>query len=143
MKNQLSGIRTSVKSVLTAATFAIALVITAFPINAMATDKAKETSPIDVKYLGLVDARPVFQVNIDNASADDIFFSLKDEEGNVIYSERFKDKVLSRKFQLNLNDASNVKVIMSLFSKNQKKSESFEISNVTTVVENVVVTKVR
>ena len=145
MKNQLTGSLLSIaKKVFTAATFAFFLAITTMPARAFANEtKVQSESPVEVRYLGLVDSRPVFQVNIDNATEDDVYFSLKDEDGNVIYSERFKDRKLSRKFQLNAFDTNNMKVIMSLFSRNDKKSQTFEISNVTTVVEDVVVTKVR
>ena len=144
MKNQLSGNFTStVKKVLTAATFAFLLAVTALPVQALAKDKAQTESPVEVKYLGLVEAHPVFQANIDNAAEDDMYFSLKDEEGNVIYTERFKDKKISRKFQLNAHEPNNYKVFLSLSSKTEKKVQTYEISNVTTVVEDVVVTKVR
>ncbi|TDH27755.1 hypothetical protein EXU57_04570 [Segetibacter sp. 3557_3] len=143
MKTHVSGSLCSMLKKLLAPA-ALMLLLSAMALPVAAADKnAKSDSPVEVKYLGQVDANPVFQVDINNDLEDDVYLSLKDLDGNVIYSEKFRDKKLSRKFQLQSHDGSNVMMVLNLYSKNKKGSETFEISNVTTVVEDLVVTKLR
>ena len=105
--------------------------------------KVQAISPVSVKFLGVVDYKPVVQVEIDNASDEELFFVLKDETGNVLFTDKITEKKYSKKFQFSELEANNMNLTINLASKNSKKTEVFNVSNVTTIVEDVVVTRVR
>ena len=105
--------------------------------------KVPSISPVSVKYLGQSDYKPVVQVDIENASEEELFFVLKDETGNILFTDKITEKRYSKKFQFTEIESSNMNLTINLVGKNSKKSELFTISNVTTVVEDVVVTRVR
>ena len=143
MKNQLSGsLRSLLQNLLAPAVFACVLGLSTLPLGANATEKlTTKESPVDIKYLGKINQQPVFQVNVENATEDVIYLTLKDDDGNVMYSEKFRDKKVTRKFQLSSDLINSPRVVVSISSKNSK-AQSFEISNVSKMIEDVVVTKV-
>ena len=94
-----------------------------------------------IKYVGALDEKPVFQIEFDNKEGENFILSLKDEDGNIIFHERFKDKRFSKKFQLDRSDLDNVKLIMTVYSLKDKQSQVFEINKNIRVVQDVFVTK--
>jgi hypothetical protein len=131
-----------VKKILTSVAIVCVLIVSAIPSYAYTDEKKSEiVSPVEVKYLGQLNAQPVFQVNINNAKGEDLYMVLKDGDGNSLYSEKFNHKTFSRKFQFAKDDTGEMKVTMSLVSKSEKRSQEFEINKVVHVVEDVVVTK--
>ena len=137
MKNQASKLRSI---------FTVAVLVCVLGINstAVAADtKLEKSAPIEVQYVGQLDEKPVFQVNIDNEQGEEVYVRLEDEENNVLYSDKFSDKKFSKKFQFVNNELKNMNITMTLASKNERKTQVFQISNVTKVIQNVVVTKVK
>jgi hypothetical protein len=144
MRNQSNNVRSAVKNMLTPAAIACILMATAAPYTAHAEGtKEVAKTPVEVKYLGTNETQPIFQVDINNLKGEDLFVVLKDDEGGTLYRERFNKRSFSRKFQLNLPDPSNMKVTMTVSSKDGKNTQEFQINNETKFVEDVVVTRVR
>jgi hypothetical protein len=144
MRNQSNNVRSAVKNMLTPAAIACILMATAVPYTAHAEGiKEVAKTPVEVKYLGMNEAQPIFQVDINNLKGEDLYVVLKDEDGGTLYRESFNSKSFSKKFQINLPDVSAMKVTMSVFSKDGKNKQEFEINNEMKVVEDVVVTRVR
>ena len=142
MRNQAHNV-SLVKKVLTPAALALLLIASA-PNTANAEGSNETTTtPVDVKYLGMQNALPIFQVDINNAAQEELFVVLKDEDGHVLYKERFNDKTFSKKFQLNPANLATMKITMTVFSKGDKNKQVFVFNNETKVVENIVVTRVQ
>ena len=80
--------------------------------------KSKTESPVEFKYMGKMNNQPLFQLNLNNAEANEYIITLTDQTGAVIYDERVAGKDLSRKYMLNLDeiDASEVRFVI----KNKK-----------------------
>jgi hypothetical protein len=143
MRNQLNNVSNLVRKVLTPAAFTCILMVTAAPYTAHAEGKKEAAkTPVEVKYLGSYETQPIFQVDINNVNGEELFVVLRDEEGGVIYKERFNEKSFSKKFQLNTSDPASAKITMSVYSKDYKTKQEFEINNQTKVVEDIVVTRV-
>ncbi len=137
MKN-LSNINLGkvVRRVVTSATLLFVL----FSTTAVhATDKVKNP-PADIKYIGSVDSKPIFQIDIANEDAQEVSLTLKDQDGTVIYADVIKDKSYTRKIQLE-NVDSNLKLTLSLRSKKGVQTQQFQINKNVRVVEDVVVDK--
>ncbi len=144
MKNQvLSNVHSFLKSIITPAALAFMLIAGTVPSIAQTIEKNGATeTPVKVTYLGRVNLQPVFQIDIDNIKADELYVSLKDEDGTLLYADKFKDQKFSKKFRFDTFDPISRKVTLSLTSKNNKKTQSLQFSNVLTTVEDLVVTKV-
>jgi len=100
-----------------------------------------KTNVSELKYVGKIHGQPVFQLNIDNLQQEDLYLSLEDEIGNVLYTEKFNAANYSKKFQFNLSGNSTTKIKMNLSTKTNRQTQVFEINNVQTFVEDVVVKK--
>lgn len=143
MKNQLlSNVHSFLKSTITPAALALMLTGTV-PAFAQTIEKSAVTEiPVKVTYVGRVDLQPVFQIDIDNIKGDNLYVSLKDEDGTLLYAYKFKDQKFSKKFLFDTYDVVSMKVTLSLTSKNNKKPQVLQFGNVLTTIEDVVVTKV-
>ncbi len=97
--------------------------------------------PVEIKYLGSLNYKPVFEINFDNQDGEDVYLTLKDEDGNVIYSDIVKDKKYSRKIQLDNSELYNMKLTLNLRSKKINESQNFSVNSNTRIVENVEVVK--
>jgi hypothetical protein len=94
----------------------------------------------EITHLSTSDQSLVFQVNVENASAEKFFIVIKDEGGSVIYRGSFSDKDFSKKFVLPKNESG--KITFTIKSSSDVQSESFAINSNTRVIQEVVVTKV-
>ena len=143
--NTTNNVRSLLKNVITPAAFACMLIAASVPSTVYAGEKKKTAqleAPVVIKYIGKVDAQPVYEVNIDNLQGEDIYLTLRDESGSLLYSDTFKDKKFSKRFLFNVADASDMKITLGLTSKSEKKSQILQFTNVTKTYEDVVVTKV-
>src|SRR5579862_887526 len=62
----------------------------------------KSDNPMEFKFIGKLQDRPVFQLNLNNDEAEEYFIKVKDENHDVLYSEKVKAKNanFSRKYAL-------------------------------------------
>lgn len=94
--------------------------------------------PVVVKYLGTVDAQPVFQVEVKNEAAEDLIISLENTDGDVLYTQRVKDKSFSKKIQLMTTD-TEINLNLYVYSTKTKTKQLYQINKVTRTVDDVVV----
>jgi hypothetical protein len=104
----------------------------------------KTDDPMEFKFIGKTSNNPVFQLNLNNNEAEEYFISIKDENRNLLYSEKVKAKEanFSRKYQLDLEDdiiASGFGVTVEVTSAKTHKTQVYKISKQTTVNENITV----
>jgi hypothetical protein len=104
-------------------------------------DKIKNPD-VEINYLGTVDYKPIFKVEFDNLTNQEVYFNLKDENGTTIYSEVVKDRKFSRKFQFENIDVNGMKVVLTLRTKGAK-DQVYQINQNTHQVEDVVIAKVK
>ena len=137
MKKQTTG--NVLKSLFTSALMVSVL----FLSTANAAEKnTGKTTPYELKYIGKLQEHPIFQLDVENADKEDMYVTIEDEVGNLLYTDKFTGKSFSKKFQFELTDGIGTKIKMTLSSKNSRQSQVFEINNVQKLVENVVATRV-
>ena len=120
-------------------------VIALFTFGTVLTANAQESGNkenVEIKYLGAVGNNPIFQVEFDNLEEEELFITLKDSDGNMLYSEKFKEKKFSKKFQVERAD-EDLRVILTIANKKGKFSQQYQINRNTRIVQDVFVTKVR
>ncbi|MGZ3881387.1 MAG: hypothetical protein ACXVBF_08625 [Flavisolibacter sp.] len=93
-----------------------------------------------VKYIGSIDGQPMFKVQLNNQTGDVYHLTIKDDEGTVLYAERFNDKQFSKSFKFDNADRSNVKLTFVLEGNKTVQSKEFKVNSSTQVLDNVVVT---
>ena len=107
----------------------------------------KSDDPIEFKFIGKIKNHPVFQLNLNNTKAEDYFIKVKDENYDLLYSEKVKAKAanFSRKYGLNIEDADlnapGFAVIVEVTSSTTHITQVYKISSQSSVTQNIVVAK--
>ena len=104
-----------------------------------AFDGTKDTPVVSLKYVGLVQNQPLFQLDLNSVEETDFYVSIKDQYGQVIYSEKIKAKNFTRNYRLNTSvDDAILKVEVR---EGNKKPEVFTINRNTRYDEETSISK--
>ena len=105
----------------------------------------KADNPEEFKFIGNTNNHPVFQLSLNNDEAGSYFINIKDENGNVLYSEKISGVNLSRKYQLDIDDAESndpgFELSVEVTSEKTHKTQVYKISSNISVVKNFAVVK--
>jgi hypothetical protein len=93
-----------------------------------------------VKYIGTLDGQPMFKVQLNNQTGNVYHLTIKDDEGTVLYTERFTDKQFAKSFKFDNAERNNVKLTFVLEGNKTVQSKEFNVNSSTQVLDNVVVT---
>ena len=107
----------------------IALLV-AFSLTATvswANDGGTDTPAVSLKYLGLVQNQPMFQLDLNSIEETDFYVSIKDQNGRVIYNEKIKAKTFTRNFRLDTESLDDAIIKVEVRDGN-KKPEVFTIN---------------
>jgi hypothetical protein len=104
----------------------------------------KTASTLDFKFVGKLGSGPLFQLNMNNAEADEFVINVKDADGNLLYSEKLKGVNVSRKYQFaidreELYDAFYIK--FEITSVKTNKTFIYNATNKSSVVSDIIVAK--
>jgi hypothetical protein len=108
-------------------------VTTALFFNSSATaGDDRQSATVELKYVGSVNNKPVFQLNLLNNGVDKEFFvNITDDLGNVLYKARFKNNS-SKKFMLNTDEINLDDMIrFEVIGKTTNKKFTYEINRST------------
>ena len=104
-----------------------------------AFDGTKDTPVVSLKYVGLVQNQPLFQLDLNSVEETDFYVSIKDQYGQVIYNEKIKAKNFTRNYRLNTSvDDAILKVEVR---EGNKKPEVFTINRNTRYYEETSISK--
>lgn len=107
-------------------------------VPALATDSSKNV-PAEVKYVGTKDGQPLFQIAVNNPQGEEVALTLRDAEGYVIYTDVIKDKAYTRTLRFDDLDADKLKLVLTLRTKKDVQSQTFEITRSLRTVDDVAV----
>src|SRR4030095_1969426 len=94
------------------------------PVSAM--DKKSDLPGVEIKYLGVLEKNPVFEISMNNAQADNFFITIRDESGTVLYSEKLSGKNISRKYRIDTEEEiTEGGLRFEVRSVNNKKTEVY------------------
>ena len=108
---------------------------------------AKTESPVGFTFIGKIDNKPVFQLNLNNDASEIYYITLKDQNNEVIYSEKVKAKDVNytRKYQLDITEdelsTPDFGVKVEVTSAKTHKTEVYKISSQRRVDESIIVAK--
>lgn len=118
-------------------------VLALLTVGTVLTANAQDgNNPVAIKYIGAVGNQPIFLVEFDNQTEEEILVALRDADGNMLYTEKFQGKRFSKRFQLNRNE-DDLQVTLSLTNRKDRLTQQYQINRNTRIVEDVTVTKLR
>lgn len=107
--------------------------------------EVKPGHPIEFKYIGKNKCNPVFQLNLNNENTEQYFITIKDEHCKILFSEKIKGVNLTRKYQLDMDEASSnaqqCGLRMEVTSAKTSKTETYNLKSKPTETENIVLAK--
>ena len=122
-------------------TIALFLAFSFFATIALANDEKKDPPAAELKYLGNLENQPVFQLDLNSIQEAEFAISIRDQFGEILYSERVKAKIFTRKFQLDTDNLGDAELRVEVRSGKSNKPEVFTINRNTHYVEETSVTK--
>ena len=109
-----------------------------FSINANAQFK----QPVEIKYLGVVDNNPVFELNLNNSQPDNFSITIRDESGAILFSEKLSGKALTRTYRIDTEDEiPQGGLRFEVRSAKNKKTETYVAGVTKNITTEVSVTK--
>ena len=100
----------------------------------------KKENPTELTYIGSIDNQPRFQLNLKNTESDEFLITIRNKAGEILYKERIKGANISRKYQLNTEDASSSGVTFEVVSKKDKSRVAYTINETSRLVQEVSIT---
>jgi len=115
-----------------------------FSTVTLANDEAgKPSHATELKFIGNLENQPVFELNLTNTEEDEFTVTFRDENGNVLYTDKFKGANLTKKFLLKADDLTDAVLNVVVKSKKGNTSDVYIINRSHSYVEETVVNKVK
>ncbi|HEY1114872.1 MAG TPA: hypothetical protein VGE66_14985 [Chitinophagaceae bacterium] len=140
-KEILQTVNGFLRSALAGTMVVCALMLTGLPLSASAQTFTTTSVNPEIKYLGIIEGKLVFQIDLKTTSGDNQFVSIRDNEGVVLFTERIGDNQFSRKFAFDQEEFGGQKLSFIIHDANNKTSQAFQVARSMRVVEDVVITK--
>ncbi len=125
--------------------FAIAFtatIATIFYSPVLASDEKKEI-PVELKFIGIVEEYPVFQLNFSGAEEEEYTIIIRDEFSNVLYKDKIKAVNFSRNFTLKIEGLENTDIRFEIFSKKGDSKIVYAVSKKLHTTEDLLITQVK
>jgi hypothetical protein len=120
----------------------VALAFTlAFSTPTMANDEEKGDHKTELKFIGNMENQPVFELNLANEDEYTVIF--RDENGNILYNNKFKGAGLTRKFLLKSDEFGEEILHVIVKSKSGNTTDLYTINRSHSYVEQTQVSKVK
>ena len=132
MKTMISKIKIVALSLAT-----IFVTSTSFAIN------PENQKPEDVRYVGNVNELPVYRVSLNNNNAATYIVSIKDNAGNILYSEKVSGKEIVRNYQIDEVYSNDYSLTFEVNNVTEKTNSVYEINKTKKVFDEVAVSKVK
>lgn len=137
----MKTVNTSIKRVITLALVAAVLVLNAGVAKANTGKNKEEKKSIELRYVGSIDQQPVLEVAFDNEAGEDTNITLRDTDGNILYTGNFADKKIVKRFQFDNHGSEDIKIKLTVSSKKKSQTETFQINRSSQVIEAVTIAK--
>jgi hypothetical protein len=121
-------------------TIALFLVLSFIGTATMANDETKDPPAAQLRYIGVLQNQPLFQLDLSSAQEQEFTISVRDQSSEILYSERIKAKTFTRKFLLNTDDLGDA-VLRVEVKAGKNKPDVFTISRNTRFVVETSVSK--
>jgi len=135
MKTQSSAVRNTIMK----ATMIVLFLVNSF--GAINAQKSSDSPNAQVKYVGVVDNKLVFEVEFKNASEAPFILEIRDGQGFEFYTGKFKQKNFKKKYAIDKSEINNTSISFVLASQGNVQQQDFDINASSRVVEEISVVK--
>lgn len=98
-------------------------------------------SQADIKYVGLVNDKYVFEVVYQNDAQDMFSLEIKDGQGYQFYFNRFKQRGFKKQYAIDKFELGNGSITFVLSAQNGVQKQEFDINSTTRTIDEVSVVK--
>lgn len=138
MKKQF--VSNNTRSIVTRFGFAVLLFLSLS--NGFAQTTTKDEEPfVSVKYIGAVDEKAQFQVDMVNDTEEPYLLSIQLQDGTILYKEKVSKRIFTKKFAWNNEETLSPKLVFSVTGEKSKKTQVFEVNTEVRTVQDVVVNR--
>lgn len=124
-----------------AITFSVICMI-AFSNNILANNEKNQTSNAELQFIGKVKNLPVFRLQFNNAQHEEFMITIKDENGDILYSEKLKGSTITRMYKLDSENSEHISgTTFEVTSKHSNKTTVYRISQFIYTEDNLVITR--
>lgn len=104
----------------------------------------KPAVPVELKFAGLVNEQPLFQlVFTGSPEQDDFTVSVTDEYGYTLYKENIRGENFTKKFLLNTDEIGDNTLRFEIYCNKTKKSVAYDVNRNTRLVQEMVIAEVK
>lgn len=96
---------------------------------------------INVRYIGAVENRAQFQVDLVNDNEEAYLVAIQDQEGTYLYKEKVNARTFTKKFEWQNGEYPAAKLVFSVTGLKSKKTQVFEVNTSVRTVQDVTVTR--
>ena len=122
-------------------TMALFIAFSFMTTTILAGEKYSGSPSADLKYIGVVQNNPVFQLDLNSTEVKNYTIAIKDLDGNTLYKENVKAKNVSRKFALDVDYIDDEVLKVEVYADKNRKPEVFTIKRNTRFVEEATISK--
>ncbi len=123
--------------------FAFFTVFTVAMSPAVMAGEKNPVVPVELKFAGLVNQQPLFQLIFSGSPLQDEFtISVTDEYGYSLYKENIKGESFTKKFLLNTDEIGDNTLRFEIYCNKTKKSVAYEVNRNTRFVQEMVIKEV-
>ena len=135
MKNQLLKARYTFFKL---AMICMLLVNSAAVLQAQTLSKSPEA---EIKYVGVVDGKYVFEVGYTNDAQNVFSVEIKDEQGYQFYFGKFKQKGFKKQYAIDKAELGNGSITFLLAAQGNVQKQIFDITTTSRTIDEVSVVK--
>jgi hypothetical protein len=109
---------------------------------AKANDEVKPKSTIELKVVANVNDQPVLLLSLNNQEEEEFQVTIKDQAGNIFYSDKVKGTMITKKFMINSNEIGDDAVYVEVKSKKSNKVEVYNVARNRTYIQETTVSRI-
>ena len=108
-----------------------------------ATVNNENENPEEVRYIGNVNELPVYRLSLNNANTATYVVTIKDNDGNTLYSEKVSGKDIVRNYQFEELPSFDYSVIFEVNNLTNGGSSIYKINKTKKSVDEIAVNKIK
>lgn len=112
---------------------------------AVAGNEKKNTDTnhfVELQYAGKADQQPMFRLAINDSSAAEYTVTVKEDNGEILFSEKLSGGKVQRTYLLDTDDSDRIQgTTFEVTNRSTNITTVYKISNLTQTVENMIVSK--
>jgi len=133
------------KKFITAAFLSASLLFTSFASDAAVKngDNIEIISGNDsnIQFTGSTSDALLFKVHIQNEKADNFTLTIKNDNGDVLFTKSFNDVNFQKQFKVLKGDQESARYYFTITSNNKNLEDSYVISSASRTIDDVVINK--